>query len=82
MKVYAKDLKVGQLIIGKVITGYDEPFLTRNKSKEYREKLEILKITETTELFNDGRLTQIKAYILSFKDGDCKVNDRQKFELA
>lgn len=82
MKVYAKDLKVGQLIIGKVITGYGEPFLAKNKTKEYREKLEILKITETIELFNNGRLTKIKAYILSFKDGDCKVNDKQKFELA
>jgi hypothetical protein len=81
MKVYAKDLKVGQSIIGKVITGYGEPFLTRNKSKEYRQELEILKITETTECFGNGRFTELKAYILTFKDGECLVNNRQKFEL-
>ena len=83
MKVYAKDLKVGQLIIGKVCTFSDgETFLTRNKSKEYRQELEILKITETTQAFGNGRFTELKAYILTFKDGNCLVNNRQKFELA
>ena len=82
MKVYAKDLKVGQLIIGEIITGYGEPFYSNRGSKKDQTILEILKIKETTELFGNGRFTELKAYILTFKDGNCLVNNRQKFELA
>ncbi len=82
MKVYAKELKVGQLIIGKVVSWYDNEFFISKDVKKDDQPIEILKITETTECFNNGRFTEIKAYILSFKDGDCKVNNKQKFELA
>ena len=83
MKVYAKDLKVGQFIMGEIIS-WDgmNPFLTRNPSKKNKKAFEILKITQTSEFHNNGRLTEIKSYILTFKDVECQINDRQKIELA
>jgi hypothetical protein len=81
MKVYAKDLKVGQLIKGEIVTCCSEPFYSNRGAKKDQTILEILKITETTESFGNGRFTELKAYILTFKEGDFLVNNRQKFEL-
>ena len=81
MKVYAKELRVGQEIIGKLCSlRSGDMFFTSHMKKENK-PLKILKIENTIEVYMNGRYTEIKSFVLTFEEGEVVVSGKQKFEL-